>query len=169
MKGSFTNRYIDFVIGHPWRVLLLAVLVVLTAGSGGHFLEFTNDYRVFFSEDNPELKAFEAMQDIYTKTDNVLFVIAPKEDNVFDADTLALIAEMTDLSWQTPYSTRVDSVTNFQHTIADGDDLLVGDLVDDVTGLSAEDIARICHAHPTFTEAFKEAALDATDKRALHI
>lgn len=34
---------------------------------------------------------------------------------------------------------------------------------------SAEDIARICHAHPTFTEALKEAALDATDKRAIHI
>jgi dihydrolipoamide dehydrogenase len=34
---------------------------------------------------------------------------------------------------------------------------------------SAEDIARICHPHPTFTEAIKEAALDATDKRALHI
>ena len=33
---------------------------------------------------------------------------------------------------------------------------------------SAEDIARICHAHPTFTESFKEAALDATAKRALH-
>lgn len=34
---------------------------------------------------------------------------------------------------------------------------------------SAEDIARICHAHPTFTEALKEAALDATEKRAIHI
>ncbi|WP_454980688.1 dihydrolipoyl dehydrogenase [Capnocytophaga haemolytica] len=34
---------------------------------------------------------------------------------------------------------------------------------------SAEDIARICHAHPTFTEAIKEAALAATDNRALHI
>lgn len=34
---------------------------------------------------------------------------------------------------------------------------------------TAEDIARMCHAHPTFTEALKEAALDATDKRALHI
>lgn len=33
---------------------------------------------------------------------------------------------------------------------------------------SAEDIARICHAHPTFTEAIKEAALDATADRALH-
>lgn len=34
---------------------------------------------------------------------------------------------------------------------------------------SAEDIARICHAHPTYTEAFKEAALAATDNRAIHI
>ena len=33
---------------------------------------------------------------------------------------------------------------------------------------SAEDIARITHAHPTFSEAIKEAALDATEKRALH-
>lgn len=34
---------------------------------------------------------------------------------------------------------------------------------------SAEDIARMCHPHPTFTEALKEAALDATSKRALHM
>ncbi|HIX54538.1 MAG TPA: dihydrolipoyl dehydrogenase [Candidatus Sphingobacterium stercoripullorum] len=34
---------------------------------------------------------------------------------------------------------------------------------------SAEDIARICHAHPTFSEAVKEAALDATAKRPIHI
>jgi dihydrolipoamide dehydrogenase len=34
---------------------------------------------------------------------------------------------------------------------------------------SAEDIARICHAHPTFSEAIKEACLDATGKRALNM
>jgi dihydrolipoamide dehydrogenase len=34
---------------------------------------------------------------------------------------------------------------------------------------SAEDIARICHPHPTYSEGVKEAALDATDKRALHV
>ena len=32
---------------------------------------------------------------------------------------------------------------------------------------SAEDIARICHAHPTLSEAFREAALDV-DSRAIH-
>ena len=34
---------------------------------------------------------------------------------------------------------------------------------------SAEDIARISHSHPTYTEAFKEAAMAATDNRAIHI
>lgn len=34
---------------------------------------------------------------------------------------------------------------------------------------SAEDIARMSHAHPTYTESFREACLAATDKRAIHI
>jgi dihydrolipoamide dehydrogenase len=34
---------------------------------------------------------------------------------------------------------------------------------------SAEDIARISHAHPTFTESFREAAMAATENRAIHI
>ena len=47
-----------------------------------------------------------------------------------------------------------------------------GDLIAEMAlamefGASAEDIARTCHAHPTYTEAVKEAAL-AIDKRAIH-
>ena len=34
---------------------------------------------------------------------------------------------------------------------------------------SAEDLARICHPHPTYSEGMKEAALDATESRPLHI
>ena len=34
---------------------------------------------------------------------------------------------------------------------------------------SAEDVSRMSHAHPTFTEAIKEAALAATDERPLHV
>lgn len=136
MDESKTRCYIDFVVMRPWRVLLLTLIIVLFAGSGGRFIEFTNDYRVFFSDDNPELRAFDAMQNIYTKTDNVLFVIAPENGDVFTTETLALVAELTGLSWQMPFSTRVDSLTNFQHTIAENDDLLVGDLVSDVASMS---------------------------------
>lgn len=34
---------------------------------------------------------------------------------------------------------------------------------------SAEDVARTCHAHPTYTETFKEACMAASENRALHI
>ena len=34
---------------------------------------------------------------------------------------------------------------------------------------SAEDVARISHAHPTYTEAIKEACLAATDNRSIHM
>jgi dihydrolipoamide dehydrogenase len=36
-------------------------------------------------------------------------------------------------------------------------------------GAAAEDLARICHAHPTFAEPLKEAALMAYENRPLHI
>ena len=143
MKEPFIQRYISFVITHPWRIFIMTLLVVMSAGSGGRFIEFTNDYRVFFSEENPELQAFEEMQNIYTKTDNVLFVIAPEGNNVFNSSTLNMIAELTELSWQIPYSTRVDSITNFQHTVAKEDDLLVGDLVDRRATLSLNDISYV--------------------------
>ena len=143
MKEPFIQRYISFVITHPWRIFIMTLLVVMSAGSGGRFIEFTNDYRVFFSEENPELQAFEEMQNIYTKTDNVLFVIAPEGNNVFNSSTLNMIAELTELSWQIPYSTRVDSITNFQHTVAKEDDLLVGNLVDRRATLSLNDISYV--------------------------
>ncbi len=130
MKDAFNQRFADYVVSHPWRILLLSIVVIMITASGARFLEFTNDYRVFFSEDNPELKAFEAMQDIYTKTDNVLFVVEPENGEIFSKKTLDVIEKLTDQSWQIPYSTRVDSITNFQHTIAQNDDLQVSDLVE---------------------------------------
>ncbi len=143
MKTSLVSRYTDYIVQRPWRCLFITMMLIFLAGFGGRYLEFTNDYRVFFSEDNPELKAFEAMQDIYTKTDNVLFVIEPDSGDSFTPETLSLVHELTEAAWQIPYSTRVDSVTNFQHTTAEEDDLLVANLLDDDTELSPENIAAI--------------------------
>lgn len=123
------TRYGHWVMNHPWRVILVSILLALAAGSGGRFLGFTTDYRVFFSSDNPQLVAFESLEKIYTKNDNVVFIVTPKDGNVFTADTLKVVQELTTAGWQIPYSIRVDSITNFQHTQANGDDLTVADLV----------------------------------------
>ena len=124
-----------------WWIIVGTVLLLVGLGAGARLITFSNDYRMFFSEDNPQLQAFEALQDTYTKNDNVLFVIAPKDGRVFKRETLATIEWLTKEAWQIPYSIRVDSVSNFQHTSAEGDDLLVRDLVVDAPSLSADEMA----------------------------
>jgi predicted RND superfamily exporter protein len=128
-----------------WRYLVLLTTIVLAAvaASGMRFLEFKTDYRVFFSADNPQLQAFEQLQNTYTKSDNVLFVLAPRNGRVFTRETLASVAKLTQAAWQIPWSIRVDSITNFQHTEANGDDLVVDDLVPDVEALDDPALQRI--------------------------
>ena len=121
------GRFFRFVLQHPWMVVVLSILLIGAIGSGARYLQFKNDYRMFFSEDNPQLQAFEAMQNTYTKVDNVLFVVSPKDGNVFTSKTLATVEWLTKEAWQIPYSIRVDSITNYQHTEAEGDDLKVAD------------------------------------------
>ena len=137
------SSYGQWVIQYRWWIVLFTLLTVGAAGSGVRFLTFTTDYRVFFSKDNPQLRAFEVLQNTYTKNDNVLFAIAPGDGKVFTRETLAAIEELTQAAWQIPYSIRVDSITNFQYTWATGDDLVVEDLVKNARNLSDADLQRI--------------------------
>ncbi len=119
----------EWLVRWRWLCVALVFAFVGFAASGARFLGFSNDYRVFFSPENPQLIAFENLQNTYTKSDNVLFVIAPADGDVFTPYTLEAVEWLTEQAWQVPYSIRVDSVTNFQYTHADGDELIVEDLV----------------------------------------
>jgi predicted RND superfamily exporter protein len=130
------ERFFNFVLNWKYPVILLSVLITAALGTGLQKLAFSNDYRMFFSEANPQLTAFEQLQDTYSKNDNVLFVLAPRDGRVFTRETLTAVQELTQEAWQIPYSLRVDSISNFQYTSAEGDDLLVEDLVLDAQALS---------------------------------
>jgi len=136
-------KYAEWLLRWRWMVILLTLISLIALASGTRFLEFTNDYRVFFGKDNPQLQAFENLQDTYTKNDNVMIMLMPKSGNVFEPDVLEAVVELTDKSWQTPYSVRVDSISNFQHTFAEEDDLVVTDLVEEPAQLSAEELEKI--------------------------
>ena len=128
-----------------WRVAIILATVLIVAGiaSGARFIQFSNDYRVYFSADNPQLLAFEALQNVYSKTDNVLFAIAPQDGQVFSPKTLASVEWLTAQAWRLPYTSRVDSITNFQHTRARGDELIVSDLVSNAASLAPADLERV--------------------------
>ncbi|MEP2507905.1 MAG: RND family transporter, partial [Reichenbachiella sp.] len=132
MQANSQKKIIAFagwVIKWRWLVLIATLGIAMGFGSGGRFLGFNGDYHVFFSEDNPQLLAYEALQNKYTKDDNVFIVVAAKDGKIFTQENLTAIEKLTADAWQTPYSTRVDAITNFQHTKAVADDLYVDDLV----------------------------------------
>lgn len=123
-------NYADWLIRFRWLVLLLSLLVASAVTYGGIKLTQSTDYRYFFSDANPQLLEFNDIEDTYSKADNIVFVFAaPKGENAFSPRMVKLQGEFTEAGWLLPYSTRVDSLTNFQRTEADGDDLLVDDLI----------------------------------------
>lgn len=142
-RTTMLDAYIRFVIRWRWSIVITTLALVVLAASGGQFLRFNTDYRVFFGGNDPYLDAFNKLQKTYTKNDNILFVIAPNDKNVFTKRTLEVIEQLTNAAWKTPYSIRVDSLTNFQHTYARGDELVVENLVTSTTQLTANEIERI--------------------------
>lgn len=134
---------LNFFIRRRWLTILLAIVFVGLCGSGLRFLKPTYDYRIYFADNDPEFMASEALQEVYTHSDNVLFVVAPKDGNVFSGKNLATVSELTAAAWKIPYSRRVDSVTNFQYSRADGDSILVEDLVTHPAQLSAEKLSEL--------------------------
>ena len=141
--GNLGGRIGSWVMRNQISSLVMCLLVATIATMGAKNLGFTNDYRVFFSGDDPHLLAFEDMQDTFSKNDNALIALAPDDGVVFKPATLAAIADITERAWQTPFSIRVDSLSNYQHTEAVGDDLSVGDLYEDALTLDEKDLARI--------------------------
>ncbi|MCI5048033.1 MAG: MMPL family transporter [Aquisalinus sp.] len=139
---QFAINLANFVIRFRWLVLLVVISAAITIATNASKLEFANNYRVFFSAENPELQAFESFQDTYVKNDNLLFVIEPADGEVFTNETLAVVHELTEEGWQIPFSSRVDSITNFQHTYAMDDDLIVEDLISDPGRMSQAELQR---------------------------
>lgn len=123
------DQWFKFVVDRPVIVIVFTLLLTALAGFGASKLVFKSDYRVFFGKTNPQLIAFEEMQKTYNKSDTVDFVIAPKSGKVFSPKMMQMVLDVTRDSWQIPYSTRVDSITNFQYTYAIEDDMVVEDLL----------------------------------------
>ena len=139
----FAERFVERVLAARWLVIFTTLLWVAVASGGIARLEFSANYRIFFDEDNPQLLALEALENTYGKNENIAFLIVPDDGDATSQDALSAAVWLTQAAWNTPYSRRVDSLANFQHTTADGDDLYVRDLVDPQELTRAEARSRI--------------------------
>lgn len=137
MRGLAT-----FLVLRRYWLAALTLLMVLFSSFGLPKLHFYNDYRMFFSSDNPELRAFEDLQAKFARTDNVLLVVRARDGDLFTAPRLAVLENLTQAAWRLPATRRVDSPANFQHSAAEGDDLTVGAVLEHAAQYDAATIAK---------------------------
>ena len=152
--------YAAVIVRRRWLVAALATLLMLVVTSGARFVGVTNDYRSMFAEDNPQLAAYDALEETFSASNAALIAIAPRQGSVFTRETLGAVEELTDAAWRTPWSTRVDSLTNYSHSEAIDDDLIVEPLVDDAPSLDDAGLARV--------EAIALNAIDVAGRLVAH-
>ncbi len=142
-QNPFASKFADTILKYRWLILIGSIIVALGIASGSTRLQFDGDYHAFFKETNPQLEAFDDLQEKYTKDESVIIALSPKDKNIFTKENLVAIENMTADAWKIPYNSRVDAITNFQHTRAEEDDLYVADLAEEVENMSTADIANI--------------------------
>ncbi len=136
------NRIGQWTVRYRWWIILLTVPIMGLAALGIRDLQINSDTRAFFGEKNPQYQSLKALENTFSKEQSVLFIVAPQDGNVFTRTTLRAIAELTEAGWQVPYSSRVSSVSNFQYTRGEGEDLIVEDLIQDPAEMSDAEFER---------------------------
>lgn len=124
-----SQGWIATVLTHPKKLLGLFILIWGVLGAGVTQLAFNGDYRVYFENDDPQKVAFEAIQTDFNKSENLAFLIVPESGSIYQPETFRLLYQLTESAWQTPLSSRVESLANYQYSYADNDDLVVTDLI----------------------------------------
>lgn len=143
MMEQFLARYARTVVHRRGFFLVFAFLVLFATVAGAPRIVFDDNYRSFFSDDNPHLMALNALEETYAREEVILFILAPEDENVFSKEALEAVQWLSEESWQIAYCTRVDSVTSYQHSYAQGDDIVIEDLVPEGRDLNPDSITGI--------------------------
>lgn len=131
------------IVRYSGVLLLLNLIIIALVSYGAKNLYIETDYKIFFDKQDPNLAAEEKLKAIYGKSDNIVFVIDPDVDDVFNTATLKTIENLTKSAWQIPHSKRVDSISNYQHPSVDNDDITIESLIKNAQNYTKQDISHV--------------------------
>ena len=137
-RNSFVDRLADLVVNNRIRVAVLTLVAAFIVFAGIPNLKLDTDGRVFMAADNPDKIVLDNFEQEFAKDDNLAIIVKPADGNVFTPRTLGAIGELTEELWNLPYVRLVNSITRFQNTYADGDMMVVEDLVPDPQTVTPE-------------------------------
>jgi len=123
------ERLAAFVVSNRIKFAIATMVLAFAVFAGIPNLKLDTDGRVFMADNNPDKMLLDRFEQEFAKDDNLAIVIVPKDGAIFTPRTLGAIGALTEELWNLPYVRLVNSITRFQNTYADGDMMVVEDLV----------------------------------------
>jgi hypothetical protein len=122
-------KIIDILIKQRWLLLILSLLLIAFAFQGFKQFKFDASPRSYFNDGHAPYERFKDMEATYGKDFRIFFMLSAKQGDMFSDDSIQALLDITEQSWQLPFVRRVDSLSNYQHTFSDNDELEVEDLI----------------------------------------
>ena len=119
------HAFFQWILTKPKTVIISALLITLIACIGYKNIALNSSYKSFFDADNALLIAMNQQEATYAKYDNMMIIVGTETGDIFTPSALSAINKITQAGWQAPYSSRVDSITNYNHTQGLEDELIV--------------------------------------------
>lgn len=143
MSKPAIHQFFLRVLRFPKTTIALVAFVVLSLAYGIVNLSFSNDFRVYLSKDNPQLKAFEDFEDNYVKSDTATIVVSAKQGDIFTRQGLSLLEQLTERAWQIDHAYRVSSLANYIHMQSTQDDIQSNYLFENVDSMTKAQIESV--------------------------
>jgi len=146
-KGRWAYRVVD----NPKLSIVLSLLLCAIFMVGLQGFTFSASPREYQGLDNPKVIDLIRLEQEYSRANNILVMFTTAEESVFTRETLQTLKQFTDDAWQLPHVQRVNSITNFQYSHAQEDELIVEDLVAEpevLTSQALENIRTVAFSEP---------------------
>lgn len=123
------DTVIDALIKYRWAFFVASLALSAFMFSGFKYFSFDASPRIYFDEGYAPYEDFLEMEDTYGRDFKVFIMLSALEGDIFEADHLQALNELTLKGWLMPFVSRVDSLSNFQFTYSEDDELYVEDLL----------------------------------------
>ena len=121
------HTLINYPVTAPIKAIAFSILFTITCVLGLPKIILEGNLEAMMSPQDPLLRQLYDIEAEFTESHTAIIGLVA-DNGVFNQTAINAIQSITDAAWGLPYVYRVDSISNFQYTHADGDDLWVSDL-----------------------------------------
>ena len=134
-KQNLVSSIINSIIKHPLKYMATCLLI-----SGfliPHLLKIESDFgvRIWFRTTDPLIKDLNELERKFGNDEKVILAFH-SPNGIFKKDKIELLQKLTEELWQVPQILRVDSLTNYNYSISEGDDLITSPFFDEYEELT---------------------------------